>query len=261
MIEKEKTKVLKGAENVTKKHKYDIIDDYIYSSLTNGEIAEKYKTSVKNVGLIVARHWKCLSNVRETKQLIQTQFSNGTEVFLKSEILDTEKINRDFLDLLSEPDSLVLTDHEIIFCELYNDDNDDIRSLEESKLNAGLKKTKDERDKEEYKHSLQLRSFYLRRKPNVAQYLNQIKRERVKQIVDGKEFIQTELLSVIERLKSHGSPQALTTYLKAVESLGRTYGAFEDKLSINDLSGDEALDKILAKTRAAQEAKDKAIIN
>lgn len=257
MAEQNKVKTLKGTENITKTHKYNIIDDYIYSSLTNKEIAEKYNTSENNVGLIVSRHWKCLSNVRETKQLIHTQFTNGTATFLKSEILDAEKINKDFLNLLSESDSLVLSDNELIFCELYNDDNDDIRSLEESKLNAGLKKTQDVRDKEEYKHALQLRSFYLRRKPNVALYLNQIKKERIKQIIDGKEFVQTELLSVIERLKAHGSPQALATYLKAIESLGRTFGAFEDKLTIGELSGDEALDRILAKTKEAQEAKDK----
>lgn len=259
MTKQSSVKVVKSAENVTKVHKYDIIDDYIYTNFTNKEIAEKFNTSENNVGLIISRHWKCLSNVRETKMLIQTQYNNGISTFLKSDILDVEKINEEFLNLLSEGDSLVLSDNELIFCELYNDDNDDIRSLEESKLNAGLKKTRDERDKEEYKHALQLRSFYLRRKPNVALYLNQIKKERIKQITDGKEFVQTELLSVIERLKAHGSPQALATYLKAIESLGRTFGAFEDKLTIGELSGDDALDKILAKTKAAQAAKDSVV--
>jgi predicted DNA-binding protein YlxM (UPF0122 family) len=246
-------KIVKGAENITKAHKYDIIDDYIYTNLSNKELAEKYQTSENNIGLIVSRHWKCLCNVRETKMLIHSQFSNGSEVFLKTDVLDTEKINKEFLALLSEPDSVSLTDNELVFCELYNDDGDEIRSLEESKLNVGLKKTRDERDKEEYKHALTLRSFYLRRKPNVANYLNQIKKEKIKKIVDGKEFIQVELLSVIERLKAHGSPQSLATYLKAIESLGRTWGSFDDKITINDLSGDTGIERILAKAKEAQE--------
>jgi hypothetical protein len=185
--------------------------------------------------------------------LIHSQFTDGSRRILKSEVLDTEKINKEFLDLLSEDESLVLSDNELIFCELYNDDGDEIRALEESKLNAGLKKTRDIRDKEEYNHALTLRSFYLRRKPNVASYLNQIKREKIKQIIDGKEFVQTELLAVIERLKAHGSPQSLATYLKAIESLGRTFGAFEDKLTLNELSGDTGIDRILAKAKEAQE--------
>jgi len=163
-----------------------------------------------------------------------------------------DKINEAFLSLLSEPDSLVLTDNELVFCELYNDDGDDVRALEESKLNAGLKKTKDIRDREEYMHALQLRSFYLRRKPNVGAYLLQIKQDKIRSITDGKQFIQTELLAVIERLKAAGSPQSLATYLKAVESLGRTFGAFEDNIKVESLSGDSALDLVIAKTREAK---------
>jgi len=246
------TIVKKAVENITAKHKYDIIDDYIYSNLTNLEIANKYGTSEKNVGLIIARHYKALANVRETKILLQTQAGSQRFIMAKSEILDTEKINAEFLALLSEPDSITLTDNELVFCELYNDDGDEVRALEESGLNAGLKKTNDMRFREEYMHALQLRSFYLRRKPNVGAYLLQIKQDKIKSITDGKQFVQSELLSVIERLKAHGSTQSLSTYLKAVESLGRTYGAFDDKLVVEGLSGDSALDMIIAKTREAK---------
>jgi len=246
------TIVKKAADNITAKHKYDIIDDYIYTNLTNKEISEKYGTSEKNVGLIIARHYKALANVRETKLLLHTQVGNSRFVMSKNEVLDTNKINEEFLSLLSEPDSLVLTDNELIFCELYNDDGDEIRAIEESKLNAGLKKTKDIRDREEYVHAVQLRSFYLRRKANVGAYLLQIKQDRIKSITDGKQFVQTELLAVIERLKTSGSINSLSTYLKAVESLGRTFGAFEDKVTVENLSGDSALDKILMRATQAK---------
>jgi len=246
------TIVKKAVDNITAKSKYEIIDDYIYSNLTNLEIAEKYGTSEKNVGLIIARHYKALANVRETKMLLQTQVGNQRFTMSKSEVLDTDKINEAFLNLLSEPDSITLTDNELVFCELYNDDGDDVRALEESGLHAGLKKTKDIRDREEYQHALQLRSFYLRRKPNVGAYLLQIKQDKIKSITDGKQFVQSELLAVIERLKAHGSTQSLSTYLKAVESLGRTFGAFDDKLIVEGLSGDSALDKIIARTQEAK---------
>jgi len=44
----------------------------------------------------------------------------------------------------------------------------------------------------------------------------------------------------------------LSTYLKAVESLGRTFGAFEDKVTVENLSGDSALDKILMRATQAK---------
>lgn len=244
--------VRKAPENITSKHKYDIIDDYIYSDLSNREIGDKYGTSENNVGLIVARHFKALANVRETKMLISTQDGNQKFIMNKNEILDTEKINSEFLQLLSEPDSLVLSDNELLFCELLNDDGDEIRALEESRLNSGLKKSKDIRDRDEYRHALTLRSFYLRRKPNVGAYLQKIKEDKIKSIIDGKQFVQGELIAVIERLKAAGTPASLATYLKAVESLGRTYSAFDDKITVEGLSGDTALDHIIAKTREAK---------
>ena len=254
-----KTKVKKAPENLTKAQRYEIIDDYIYSSLSNSQIAEKYSTSEGNVSLIITRHFKALANVRETKSLIHTQFYVNGSTISKDSVLDTDKINKEFLDLLSDPDSTALSDNELMFCELYNDNGDEVRALEESKLNLGLRRSKDPSDREEYENSLRLRSFYLRRKPNVGAYLNKLKSEKIQRIINGKEFVQNELLEVIERLKNSGGDKNLSTYLKAVVELGRSYGAFEDKLSVSELSGDSALDKILMKAREAKEVKEEPI--
>jgi predicted DNA-binding protein YlxM (UPF0122 family) len=253
------TKVKKAPENLTKAQRYEIIDAYIYSPMTNSQIAEKFGTSKGNVELIISRHFKALANVKETKSLVQTQFFSGGGFIPKEQVLDTEKINREFLELLSDPDSTALSDNELMFCELYNDNGDEVRALEESKLNLGLRRSKEDRDREEYEQSLRLRSFYLRRKPNVGSYLNKLKSEKIQKIINGKEFVQNELLEVIERLKNSGGDKNLSTYLKAVVELGRSYGAFEDKLSVSELSGDSALDKILMKAREAKESKEEPI--
>lgn len=247
--------IKKGVDNITIKHKYDIIDDYIYSTLNNPQIAEKYGTSAKNVGLIISRHFKALANVRETKALISEQDRDVGEKFqqrYENSILNTESINEEFKQLLSEPDSLTLTDNEMIFAELYNEHGNEVKALEESGLNAGLKRTESLKDREQYHSSLTMRAFYLRRKPNVAHYLTLIQQDRIKAITDGKAYIQTELLAVIERLKAAGTPQSLTTYLKAVDSLARTYGAFEDKMVVESVDGDSALEKILARAQKAK---------
>ena len=95
-----KTKVKKAPENLTKAQRYEIIDDYIYSSMSNSQIAEKYKTSESNVNLIVTRHFKALANVKETKTLIFSQFGNDKVTMTVESVLDTEKINKEFLDRL-----------------------------------------------------------------------------------------------------------------------------------------------------------------
>jgi len=247
----DKTILKKSDKNLTREERYHIIDDYIYSGLTNEAIAQKNKTTKANVELIITRHSKALQNVRETKALVLSQDSSSYKQFAAN-VLDPEKINESFLEKLSEPDSLVLTDNEVVFCELFNYDGDDVRALEESNLNVGLRKAKDPKDREEYKQSLKLRSFYLRRKPNVAAYLQKIQADKIKTIVDGKGFIQAQLLSVIEKVQNSTGERAAMTHLKAISELGRTFAAFEDRLTVDGLDGDSAIERILKKAQEAR---------
>ena len=244
-------KIRKAAENITKQHKYDIIDDYIHSGLSVSEIANRYNTTESNIELIVTRHYKALSNMRETRVLLANQTLQCYKSF-KTEVLDPEKINESFLEKLSEPDSLVLSDNEVVFAELYNYDGDEVKALEESKLNVGLKKARDPKDREEYTQALLLRAFYLRRKPNVASYIQRLQEEKLKAIVNGKGFIQSELLSVIEKVRNSSGDRNVMTHLKAISELARTYGAFEDKMIVEGLDGDSAINRILAKAREAK---------
>jgi len=245
-----KTIIRKQVDNITKESKYDIIDDYIYSGMTTQALADKYKTTTNNIELIITRHHKALSNVRETRVLLSQQPTLYQS--FKMDVLDPEKINKEFLSLLSEPDSLVLSDNEVIFCELMNYDGDDIKAIIESKLDAGLKRTKDQKDREQYKQAMHLRAFYLKRKPNVAAYLQKIQQDKLKTIVDGKGFIQSQLLAVMEKVKNLEGERAAMTQLKAISELGRTFAAFQDNISIEGLDGDSAIDKILKRAKEAK---------
>lgn len=242
-------KIKKAADNITKKHKYDIIDDYIYSGLSNSAIADKYGTTQQNVELIISRHYKAIVNVRETKSLMGEIVTTSNWQY---EILDPSSVNDRFKEMLSPPDSLVLTDPEMIFCELYNYHGDDIKAIEGSKMNIGLRKSREDRDREEYNQSCILRAFFLKRKPNVASYLTKIQRDKLEAIKDGKGFVQAELLSVIEKVRNSHDDRSIATHLKALSELGRTLGAFEEKITIENISGDSAIEKILQRAREAK---------
>lgn len=245
--------VKKAPENITKKHKYDIIDDYVFSTMSNTEIANKYGTSANNVGLIISRHYTALVNARETKLLIGDGSTNNPYFAnLKIELLNPEAVNSEFLKLLSKDNDAVLTDNEVIFCELCNNNGDEVDALEVSGLAVGIKKAREDKYDPAYKASIVRRCYFLKRKPNLAAYFNTIQKEKLKKITDGKGFIQTELLQVIEKLRTSNNPTSSSTYLKAVEALARTYGAFDDKMTVETINGDSAIDRILAKARQAQ---------
>lgn len=227
--------------------KWKVVEDYLACKLSNNDIAEKYQLDPRTVDHIICDLYKKLQNIKETKTLIATQ--KRPEVFLqiKKDYIDSDRINQDFLDLLSEPDSQVLTDNELIFSELFVNNGDEISALEESGLNVGLKKG----DKASYNNSCKLRAFYLRRKTNVATTIRDIQRSKLKVMNMGKEHLQSELLALVEKLRNNTDIRSTSPLLKSIELLGRSIGAFEEKITVETVNGDDVLDRILQKARPA----------
>lgn len=225
--------------------KYKILDMYIYSGKTNKDIGIELGLAEKTVENTISRLYKDFLNMRETKCLIVEQ---SLPVNFKSELLDTNQINKEFLERLSEPDSPTLTDNELLFCEMYNQDHDEIKAIETARLNIGFKR---DSMTDNYKTAMHLRGYYLRRKPNIASYLTQLQKDRLSILEDGKVFMQSELLSVINKLKMNDSERSTSNYLKAVETLGRILGAFDDKVTVETINGDSAIDKILERAKQA----------
>jgi len=228
--------------------RWKIIEDYLQCKLSNNDIAEKYQVSVKTVETTVQETYKKFQNVRETKTLLATQKRPDVFLQLKSDHIDSSRINQAFLDALSEPDSYVLTDAEMIFCELFVNNGDELQAVEEAGLHVGLNK----RDPVTYKEAVRLRAFYLRRKPNVAAYLNEIRKKLVVTMENGKTHLQAELLALVEKLRNSSDSRSTASLLKSIELLGKSIGAFEEKITVDNISSDDALDRILKRASKAE---------
>ena len=228
--------------------KWKIIEDYLQCKLSNNDIAEKYQVSVKTVETTVQETYKKFQNVRETKTLLATQKRPDVFLQLKSDHIDSSRINQAFLDRLSEPDSFELTDAEMIFCELFINNGDELQAVEEAGLHVGLNK----RDPATYKEAVRLRAFYLRRKPNVAQYLNEVRKKSLSVLSNSKEHLQVELLALVEKLRNNSDLRAITPLLRSIELLGKSEGIFEEKITVDNISSDDALDRIIKRASKAE---------
>ncbi len=62
-----------------------------------------------------------------------------------------------------------------------------------------------------------------------------------------KEYVQSELVSQLEELKEVciDDPRQRSNLLKTVELLGRSIGAFSDKIQVEEVSPNQALDKLI----------------
>lgn len=228
-----------------------ILIDFISGETNHQTLAIKYSTTSGIVAKILTRHWKTFTNLRESKLLIDSQkyddvHKSGSYIALKS-MGRALGMNEKFTDLLSEDDSQILSDHEVAFCLHYVSTGNSFTSVKESKLSVGLLQEKSEESRHKYKVACRLRSTYLKNKPNVAAFINQLKSEKFLPEVIDKQFVQRELLEQLELIKEDDE---LSTYrkktlaLKTIESIGRTVGAFSETLRIEKVDPAEALDAL-----------------
>ena len=228
--------------------KWLILEEYLNCKLSLQDIADKYRMSRDTVESFINSLYKKFQNVRETKMLLQSQKNPKYFQCLQKNHFNPERINEEFVQLLSEPNDLVLTDQELLFCELFVSDGDELKAIEESGLSIGLSEGK----QKGYREALKIRAFYLKRKFNIAEYIKHLQKQRIEVLSTGKEHLQSELLAVIEKLRSNGDPKLVPSLLKALELIGRSIGAFEDKQVIEHVGGDDALDRMISQAKRAE---------
>lgn len=230
--------------------RWAVIQDYLDCNLNMEAISEKHSISVDKVRDIVSSTYKEFQNVRESKLILYNQNSSPDYIVkIKSEYIDPERINKDFLDRLSPFDSDTLTDYEMLFCEYFVDRGDEVLAIQESGLDVGLNKD----SKAQYRNAIILRAFFLKRKNNVKSYIDKLKELKAQEIEENtKGKVQVELLSLIEKLRGSNDVKSMSSILRAIELLGKTKGIFEERQVIEYIDADSALDRILQRAREAK---------
>lgn len=125
-------------------------------------------------------------------------------------------------------------------------------ALKESGLDVGLPKSLTTRTR---RYALTCRGKYLRKIPEVRKYIEAIQEERLRDANVQKPKVQTELLLQIEEMKELAGedPRYRGHLLKAIELLGKTIGAFEDRVKVEEASTKSGLELLMAKAKGEVE--------
>lgn len=264
---KNKTKKPKQGHLVTRKRTIDeskltpekqwsIAKEYAEGTLTVTQLAEKYNTSPDNIGLIATRCWKNLTNMKETRALVS--FGSASSQHSLKVLHNTNLINQQFLDLLSPSGTeATLTDAESIYAWIYVHTGENQLALEQSGLHVGLLYSKNDPNKSNpnFEKACSLRGMYLRSLPNVASYIKELRERRFVDQDISKARVQSELIDQLAQLKESGDPRNKTHILKTIELLGKTIGAFVERVEVTEVDPSKALDHLIdmAKTGAVRE--------
>ena len=232
--------------------------DYAKGELSVSEIAKLHRTTDKNVTLIANRFWRTLTNMKESRALKAGSGPEDAETYYGAkasleELKSTELVNQSFLKLLSEPETHLLTDAEATYAWAYVHTGDPIESLKIAGLDAGLIKDKSKPSRFSFDAALRYRSLYLNAKPNVVAYIKELREKRLIDADVGKARVQSELVEQLESMKA--SPEIgkhRSAILKTIELLGKTVGAFVDRVEVTEVDPSNALDQLIEMAKEAE---------
>lgn len=212
------------------------------------EISEHFGWDKKSVQTAINKHFMNLKVLLETETLVASQKADGSLGKLTTKQLtcfkNQRKIDEDisakFLEKLSDPNDRVLSNEEVMFCYLLVHEGDAMKALIDSGLSEGLL-----RSAKGYNRACKLRILMLKGKINVIKYINGLQIDYAKELNINKEVIQTTIIRQLAQLEEQRDPRNAASIAKLTEQLGRTVGAFSDKIVIQEVSFDDAMDRML----------------
>lgn len=236
-----------STSNLNKK-KFKIIEAYASGAYSFVELAKKYKMKPRAVEELVNSHMKNLSNAK-TVRSTQLPEHGGTAVpfavkqaMAFKNILEKDEGNTEFLERLSESDAPELTEYEMSFVWHWLHGCSSSVALEKSGLAVGLLKPASNERK--FENACKLRALYVRRKPNISMFLNDLKNDKMAKLKLGKVYVQEKLVKMIEELEDVKDLQARKLYLQVIDRVANTVNAYSHTVNVNDLRPADAIQKL-----------------
>lgn len=236
---------LRKLKGVTKEeYFYNLLDDYLKGAPIK-ELEKKYNYSGNKIREMIENHHQQLVNARSANALAITTREGYNPVLEK--LKKIEVLNQDFFDKLSTEDSPTLSEEEALFAWIYVHRGDSREAVEMSTLDAGLFKDQPVT----YKRGIFSRAVYLQHKPNVASYIKELRNNKYRQDDVNKTYVQELLLEEIQQIKEKGDKKDSKTLSRLIELLGKTIGAFTERVEVMEVDPSKSLDLLIDMAKSA----------
>ena len=237
IAQRDKDPVIVTRKSLTDAEKYNILLQYS-QGIPIKTIAAEVGRDTHSISSLIDQTISALSSVKETNDLLKVQC---TADFQKIQgTTPTKFLSSEFLHAIPE--------FAEVYAYYYAQTGDNKFSLQQSQLDKGIpfrmpKQTKD--------YVLRVRGQYLRDIPQVKRYIKEIQDRRIQEYRIEKPQVQMELVHQVEELKEAAAkePRQRGNLLKAIELLGRTIGAFTDRVEVEEVNAKSGLQMILEKAR------------
>jgi predicted DNA-binding protein YlxM (UPF0122 family) len=235
-----KTILRKAPKPLTDAEKFQILSEYS-SGVSIDALAERFNVSDTAVKNLINTTKNSLAAVQETNRLITTSSKPTYLPFVKP--AQEKFLNQDFLEALEEKAE--------VYAYFFAHTGDNKFALAQAGLDKGIG-TPMPLTTQDYIR--RIRGEYIRNIPDIKAYIREIQDKKIEEFRIGKPELQMELVGQIEQLKEVVSyePRQRGNLLKAIELLGRTIGAFVDRLEVEEVDAKSGLQILME--RAKREA-------
>lgn len=198
------------------------------------QVAKELEVPEKECHKYIQSTLKNMLIVRETNELIRNQHQERHPTSIN------RLLSADFLSRVDD----AMESYAYYFAET----SDNQFALAQSGLDKGIPRTL---SKEARMNVLKVRGQYLRSIPAVASYIKERQEQRIKELGIDKSFVQRELVEQIEQLKviAQEDSKQRTNLLRSIELLGRSIGAFQDSIRVEEGNAKTGLDLIMEKVK------------
>jgi hypothetical protein len=217
--------------------KFKIIVKYA-EGVSPAKLGHEFGVSTDTIKTLVNPLSSSLSLVQETNKLIA-----GTKgrSFLPLNVPKSKFINEPFLERIEEGAA--------IYAYYFANSGDNKFALESAGLHLGVPANATKMTKE---YVWRVRGQYLREIPEVKRIIQEEHDKKIAEFHIDKPHVQLELVSQIEELKNLVAydPRQRSNLLKAIEMLGRTIGAFTDRVEVEEVDAKSGLQLLMEKARS-----------
>lgn len=236
---KEKQEVVrrKRKEPLTDAQLYSILDQYS-QGVPVSQIASSVSRDANEVSKIIQKKLREMNAVRETNDLIIG--THTAQLKRQRGAAPSKFITSSFL-------SAIETQAEV-YAYYYSQTGDNKFALIQSGLDVGIPKTMKKATKD---YVYRIRGQYLRDIPIIAKYIREEQDKRIAEYRLEKPQVQMELVNQVEELKEVvvNEPRQRSNLLKAIELLGRSIGAFTDRVEVEETDAKSGLEILMEKVK------------
>jgi len=230
-------KKLRTIEDLSDAEKYELLTMYNVGT-SHKELAAHFNVPKNTTLQFIHKQFSAITNAHETNTLMTSEMNHDP-------LKRSRNINEEFLRKINEDGAAM--EYAYYFAKT----GDNRLSLKQTGLDVGIIKAKGQHDNSVLS-AYRLRGIYLRSLSEVSKEIQKIRDDQLRDNPITKSYVQSLLVDQVQEMRESVVDDARnrSNLLKAIDLLGKSIGAFVERIEVHEVDADAALDTLIEMSKS-----------